>query len=127
MTPPIFQTVNVPAVQALLKTGTGPLRFYAWGMAPQDVALPYAVWQLVGGTPENYLADRPDMDGSVVQIDVYASALSAGAAQARAVAIALRDEIEKVAYVTFIRGEGIDPETKRHTFGFDSDWLTPRT
>lgn len=122
MTPPIFQAVNVPAVQALLKTGTGPLRFYAWGMAPQNVALPYAVWQLVGGMPENYLADRPDMDGSAVQVDVYA----ASAASARAVATALRNEIEKAAYVTFVRGEGIDPETKKYTFGFDSDWLTPR-
>lgn len=126
MTPDIFATCNTPAVQALLKTGTGPLRFYAWGKAPQGVVLPYAVWQLVGGLPENYLGDRPDMDGSTVQVDVYAAGTLAGADQARAVAAALRAEIEKVAYITFIRGEGLDPDTKSHTYGFDSDWFTPR-
>jgi len=122
MTPPVFETVNTPAVRALLKTSTGELRVYAWGMAPQNVAKPYVVWQFVGGTPENFLADRPDMDGSTVQFDVYATS----SASARAVAEALRYAIELRAYVTFIRGEGRDPETMNYTYGFDSDWFTPR-
>ena len=122
MTPDIYATCNTTAVRALLKTGTGELRFYAWGMAPQNVAKPYAVWQLVGGSPENYLGDIPDIDGSTVQVDVYA----ASSASARAVAEALRAEIEKAAYVTFVRGEGRDPTTLAYTYGFDSDWFTPR-
>ena len=122
MTPDIFATVNTAPVQALLKTGTGPLRFYAWGKAPQTVVKPYAVWQLVGGSPENYLGDVPDIDASTVQVDVYA--LSSDSA--RTIATALRNEIEKKAYVTFIRGESVDIETGSYTFGFDSDWYTER-
>lgn len=125
MTPPIFHAVNVPSVRALLKSGAGPLRFYAFGMAPQDVAKPYAVWRLFYGAPGNYLADRPDIDSFGVQVDVYASP-SQGASKAREVAEVLRDAIEGHAYITSWRGESIDPDTKNFVFGFDSAWQTPR-
>ncbi len=122
MTPDIFASVNVAPVKALLKTGNGALRFYAFGMAPQGVAYPYAVWQLVGGSPENYLACSPDIDQSIVQVDVYAKT----ADSARSVAVVLRNAIEKHAYITSIRAEARDPDTNNYSFGFDSDWLTPR-
>lgn len=125
MYPPIFAAVNVPAVQALLKSGSNPLRFYLFGMAPQGVQYPYAVWRLVSGAPENYLADRPDIDGSSVQVDVYASP-SQGASVARQVAQALAYAIEGHAYVTSWLGESIDPDTKNYTSSFQADWLTPR-
>lgn len=122
MIPPIFPTVNVPAVQALLKTGNGPLRFYAWGLAPQGVAKPYAVWRQTFGTPENYLGERPDTDSFTTQIDVYADTSAA----ARAAAMAISYAIEGAAYVTSWIGESIDPETKNHTFTFQADWWVKR-
>ncbi|MNO31434.1 hypothetical protein D3C76_214080 [compost metagenome] len=121
MFPPIFAVCAAsPAVTALL--GAGPVRLYLAGEAPQDVVKPYAVWQLAGGVPENYLGDRPDMDGYTTQIDVYA----ATASSARAVAKALRDAVEAVAYVVAWRGESRDTETKNYRYSFDVDWLTPR-
>lgn len=125
MYPPIFEAVNVPAVRALLKTGNGPLRFYLFGMAPQGVDYPYAVWRQVGGSPENYLADRPDIDSFTTQVDVYANPAQ-GPARARAVAVALRDAIEGHAHITFWRGDSRDFETMNYVFTFEADWLTPR-
>lgn len=123
MFPPIFPAVAAsPACVALLKAGAGPLRFYQFGMAPQNVQKPYAVWQRVFGTPENYLADRPDVDSFTTQVDVYAGS----ADSARTVALALRDAIEGAAHITSWLGESIDPETKNNRFGFQCDWWVPR-
>jgi hypothetical protein len=129
MTPPIFATVDIAPVRALLKTGNGPLRFYMFGRAPQLPAAqpvyPYAVWQLAYGTPENYLGQRPDVDSLGVQVDVYASPAQ-GSAVARQVAVALRDALEGACYITAWRGESVDPETNNFRFGFDCDWIVPR-
>lgn len=125
MFPPIASVVDVSAVRALLKTGSGPLRFYSFGSAPPDVAKPYAVWRQVFGAPENYLGDTPDMDSFGVQVDVYALP-SQGGTRAREVAMALRDAIEPHAYIAAWRGESRDPETKNFVYSFDCDWLTPR-
>jgi len=65
MFPPVFSTaVAASAVTALL--GTNPTRLYLFGEAPQGVAKPYAVWQTVAGSPENYLGTLPDIDHWVV-------------------------------------------------------------
>lgn len=125
MTPPIFPAVNVPAVQALIKTGAGPLRFYMFGMAPQGVAYPYAVWRLVTGTPENYMGQRPDIDSITVQVDVFATPAQ-GPAKAREVAQAISYAIEGHAHVTSWLGESIDPDTKNYTSRFQADWYVER-
>lgn len=126
MIPPIFPAVNVAAVQALLKSGANELRFYAWGRAPQNPVTPYAVWQTVFGSPENYLGNTPDADGFGTQINVYADPTPAGSEKARAVAQALRDALEPVAYITAWRGESRDPETGRYVYSFDCEWVTNR-
>lgn len=121
MYPPIFATcAAAPAVTALL--GTSPVRIYPFGEAPQAGPYPYAAWQTVGGAPENYLGDRPDLDSYTLQVDVYADT----AASARAVAEALRDAIEPHAYITRWGGESKDPSTGRYRISFDVDWLTHR-
>lgn len=121
MYPSIFDTIRVVgAVTTLL--GSSPIRFYSFGNAPQDVTKPYAVWQIVGGTPENYLADNPDMDSYLIQIDVYALT----AVSARAVAEALRNAIQSVAHVVSWRGESRDPDTKSYNYSFDVDWFQSR-
>lgn len=121
MFPPIFATcAAAPGVTALL--GASPTRLYPFGEAPHGVACPYAVWQTVGGVPENYLGDRPDIDSFSLQVDVYAET----GASARAVAVALRDAIEPNAHITRWGGESRDPETGRYRVSFDVDWLTHR-
>jgi len=122
MYPPIFAAVNVPGVRALLQDAGKELRFYLFGLAPQGVKYPYAVWRQVFGQPENYLGEAPDLDTFGTQIDVYANDPSS----ARAVAAALRNAIEPVAHITAWRGDGTDPVTNSKTFTFEAEWKTAR-
>lgn len=123
MYPPVFQTAkNSTAVTALLQTNN-ILRVYLFGEAAQQSVYPYAVWQIVGGIPENYLGDLPDLDSFTTQIDVYADT----AASAWAAGKALRDSFEKVAYIVSWRGTTRDEETRKYRLSFDVDWKTERT
>lgn len=121
MQPPIFVASTLsPAVTALL--GTDPTRFYPFGEAPSGTALPYAVWQVISGSPENYLAGRPDMDGWTLQIDVYADTGSSASDAARAI----RDAIELKAHIVRWGQQERDRETNRFRISFDVEWLDPR-
>lgn len=122
MTPPIVQACSASAaVTALLGTGVD-LRLYSFGEAPEGVAKPYAVWQLVNGSPENYLAGRPDADGFTLQVDVYGTT----GTSVRQVRDAIRDAIELKAYITRWGGESRDPATKNYRTSFDVDWIVLR-
>jgi len=121
MYPPIFAVCSSnPGVQAAL--GSSPCRVFMFGHAPQGTTKPYAVWQLIGGSPENYLATRPDADNWSLQIDVYATT----GELARSAAQSIRDAIEPVSYVIGWRGESRDTETKNYRVSFDVDWITNR-
>lgn len=121
MLPPIFQVCAAdPGVTALL--GNSPVRIFPFGRAPQGVELPYAVWQVIGGSPENYLAGRPDIDGTTIQINVYGST----GAQAHNAAEAIRYAIELTAHVVRWGGDDTDPETDRPFTSFDVDWWVNR-
>ncbi|MBF8781008.1 DUF3168 domain-containing protein [Pseudomonas fulva] len=122
MTAPIFEACSRdPAVTALLGSGAG-LRLYSFGEAPEGVAKPYAVWQIISGSPENYLAGRPDVDGFTLQVDVYGVTGSS----VRQVRTALRDAIELQACITRWGAEGRDPTTKNYRASFDVDWIVQR-
>lgn len=125
MIPPIFPPVAAStAVQALIGTGAAgnPVRFFPFGRAPQNPTKPYAVWQNISGQPENYLEDLPDTDTFTLQIDVYADT----AATAEQVAIAIRNAIEPVAYVTRWGGQSRDPDTQNYRETFDTEWIVYR-
>tara|TARA_R110002124_G_scaffold85350_2_gene221428 strand:+ start:13556 stop:13927 length:372 start_codon:yes stop_codon:yes gene_type:complete len=118
---PIFTVCAASsAVTSLL--GTSPVRLWPFGEAPEGTQTPYAVWQGIGGNPENYINQRPDIDSFDLQVDVYADTASS----ARNVAEALRDAIEPNAHITSWRGERRDPETKRYRFSFDLEWFVER-
>lgn len=125
MYPPIFAICAASsAVTALL--GSAPVRLHGFGNAPQTgtefYALPYAVWQHVGGLPENYLGTTPDIDSTTLQVDAY----SATADEARAIAVALRDAIEPHAHIVSWRGESYEADTQLYRYSFDVDWWVPR-
>lgn len=108
------------AVTTLL--GANPLRVYGFGRARQNEPLPYVVFQIATGQPENYLGQAPDIDSMTMQFDVYATT-SDGALN---VAEALRDALEPIAYVTAWRGDSRDPDTQHYRYSFDVDFLTSR-
>lgn len=107
---------------APLAMGGPHLKLYPFGEAPEGVTKPYAVWQLVTGSPENYLSGRPDMDGFTLQVDVYAIT----ATSARSVTEAIAYAIELKANVVRWGGENKDVATKLYRSSFDIDWLVPR-
>jgi hypothetical protein len=121
MIPPIFATC-MESSEVIDLLGSSPMRVYQFGRAPQNVVRPYAVWQVVGGTPENYLGNVPDIDRFATQIDVYATTAS----DARDVARAMRDAIEPVAHIVGWRGEDREPETQLYRVSFDVDWFVHR-
>lgn len=89
---------------------------------PPGLVKPYMVWQTIGGTPENYLGDRPEVDTFSIQIDIYADS----SAEARKVAGEVIEAIETESYVTNYSGEDRDPETGDFRFSFDVDWIVFR-
>lgn len=123
MWPKLFELARAYApAKALLQDGQGPFRFYAFGSAPQAEQRPYAVWQVEGGNPENYLNRRPDIDGMRIQIDTYAVTQVI----ATQVYEALRDAIEGRCHITFFRAMGQDKDTKLYRFAFIVDWFANR-
>lgn len=121
MMPPIFPVVaGSAAVKSVM--GTAPVRFFPHGAAPQGVALPYAVWQVVGGEPENYLGSRPDVDSFTVQVDVYSDEIDS----ANAATTALRDAIEPHAHITLWLGTSRDDAAGRWRATFRLDWIIQR-
>lgn len=119
MYPPFFTTVkDDPDVQADL--GTNPTRIYPFGEAPARVAKPYAVWQTVTGTPQNYMNQIPDVDNYLIQVDVYGDSIST----VREAAESLRDAIEPSAHIVAWRGETKEPDTNLFRYSFDvSFWV----
>lgn len=108
---------NSPEVTALL--GANPVRLYPFGQAEQNELKPYAVWQVIGGSPENYLAGRSDAGAFTLQVDVYADSGST----ASPVGDAIRHAIELDAYTTNYNGDDRDKETGNSRHSFDRDWL----
>lgn len=118
MVAPIFKTcVADPAVTQLL--GMSPTRLYPHGEAPEGVAKPYAVWQVVSGSPLNYVNGLPDTDRYGLQVDVYADTASS----ADAVVVAIRRAVGRQAYVTGFGVDSRDTDTKNYRKGFDVAWL----
>jgi hypothetical protein len=121
MYPPVFNIISSDvSVTALL--GTNPVRMFSFGSAPDRVVLPYAVWHIVSGEPENYLGETPDMDSYLVQIDVYGSTPG----EARVVAQAVSSALESTAYVMAWRGERRDTDSGNYRYSFDANFYVNR-
>lgn len=122
MTPPIFEICSADTgVQALLGDST-VLRLYPFGEATQKEPLPYAVWGLADGAPENYLGELPDADTLTLQVDVYGTT----ADEAREVRDALIAAIEPEAYIVSWDGERRDRDTRAYRISFTVDWIVSR-
>ena len=122
MYPDIFQLASTSvAVTAAL--GSNPTRFWPFGQAPQDEARPYAVHQLVYGSPVNTLGCVPEADNYGVQVDVYAKTVTA----ARSATQALRDAFEPHGHIVAWNGEFWEPATGLYRISFTVEFWTDRT
>lgn len=121
MIAPVFSVCSASA-EVIAILGSSPVRLYPFGEHYDNTVYPYAVWQNIGGSPENYLAQRPDADSYSVQIDVYANT----SGEVIAAAKALRDAIEPHAYITRWGDQERDTQTRRYRYSFDVDWIVRR-
>ncbi len=97
-------------------------KVYPFGRKPTSATDPYCVWQVQGGSPENYLSGRPDIDYVGVQFDVYGTS----AESVRTAAMQLRDQLELTCHITAWTGESRDDATNRYRFTFSADWWINR-
>ncbi|MCY1458141.1 hypothetical protein D9M71_754980 [compost metagenome] len=104
------------------RLGTNPTRLYLFGLAPETPIGTYCVWQVINGSPENFLAGRPDVEAYGLQVDVYAATASA----ARAAGHAIEYAVELTATITSYNGETKDAETGLYRYSFDVDWIVRR-
>lgn len=116
MIPPVVNIAKKSADLVAL-IGSDPFRFYAFGDAGDKPQYPYATFQNIAGEPENYLSDRPDADGWILQINCWAKS----EAQVVAVAKALSESLELDAYITGWGNAGRDPVTRNYRFTFTVD------
>lgn len=120
MDSPAFDLAKAsPAVTALLGT---PPRFFDFGEAGRDAVAPYAVRQLIAGTPENYINQTPDGDSLVEQVDIYAGTME----EARAVRDALVAALEPAGHITSWNGKFKDVDTRLYRISFTVDFKTYR-
>src|SRR5690606_24388538 len=124
MFPPVF-TIAAASSAVTSLIGSAPVRLWPFAQADTNPQTPYAVWQVIYGNPENYLAGVPDIDGFGVQGDAYATT----ATESRNVARALRDafEADNAAYISGYNGEFIDEPTGLYRTSFTVEFLTART
>lgn len=121
MIPPIYDICKASSdVTTLL--GDNPLRLYSFGLAEKGVERPYATWQTISGSPENYLGNLPDADSWVVQVDIWAL----NANQTLDIARAMRDALEADAYITGWGNQTFEPATMLYRYNFTVDFIVNR-
>lgn len=126
MYPPVFSIAT--ASTAVTNTlGSSPTRLWPFGKAPQPGApgygVPYAVHQLVYGSPDNSLSCVPSEDNFGIQLDVYAT----DAEGARGAAATLRDAFEEsFNHVIAWNGEDWEKDTGLYRLSFTVEFWTQR-
>lgn len=120
MLPPIFKTLNIPEIQALV--GNAPARIFDFGHAPDGAAAPYIVFSQVSGKPHEQIGGAPESDSDLVQIDCYAAERNQIRALAKAVQAALDDAGQSNRLVVQL----YESDTKLYRIGFEVDWIVNR-
>lgn len=118
----------VPLVQSLMQGAEAvrqllgdPVRLWP-GNAPQGTPLPYATWDVVGGSPAASMSEPPPADGWRVRITVWGDSLS----QANAVAVAIRAEVERVGSIESYNPTPDSDDTAAMGISFDARLLQIR-
>lgn len=115
MIPPIYQWLNVAAVNALAGT-----RLYPFGDAGDSPVYPYVTWFFPTIGAENLLAEAPTIDRFRVQIDCWAQGVN-GQQNALDLAQAVRTVMDTHGHQQVRIDHPIDPDTKSYRIQLDYD------
>lgn len=121
MNPDLFAILNA-SVPVKTQLGANPLRVYPWGRAPQNAALPYAVYTVYNANPENYLGQVPDIDNKGTQIDIYANT----GTKLKSCFEAIRDALEPHAHMTNFSTPAQDDDTDLYSCRMEFDFWDAR-
>ncbi|MFW8564846.1 DUF3168 domain-containing protein [Orrella sp. 11846] len=119
---PIYQTLNTPAVQALVDT-----RIYSSGFAPQNVKAPYLTWYVVSTDPHNQLSGRPCGDTDMVQIDCWAGPDDGGEAVCVSLASAVRDALDAAGQANRVILQARESDTKLFRISLQVEFIYNRS
>lgn len=124
MFPPVYDTLASDSdVVSLIGDSDGDVPVYEFDYVPPGIARPYVAFQVVYGTPEIYLGDRPNVDAVGIQFDVYART----GEDCQEIFEAVRDAVEGVAHVVSYQGASRDrKETLAYQITFTADWFVDR-
>lgn len=126
---PVFELLAAaPAVTAII--GTNPMRCYAplipqtANGVPNNALLPAVTWQLIIGTPENYINAPATTSRQRIQVDAWALSLQ----QAEVLLSAARDALEADGRGVCVTENGFDyePDTKRYRSSADFEFWVDR-
>lgn len=121
MNPDLFPLLNADTIVKNL-LGVNPLRVFPYGKAPQPLEYPYAVYTVISAQPENYLADRPDVDLKSVQMSIYAKTNASLESCYNAVV----DVLEEHAYMVNFSTPDIDAKTDLYSCRMEFDFYDAR-
>lgn len=110
-----FEKVSADAGVKLL-LGSSPCRIFPFGDAEPKTLKPYAVYQ-VGGVPENYVNQTPDIDNYTVNVEVIGEDVKSVLNAAKAI----RDAIEPFGHVFTLASAGREPKTKDYVYVITAD------
>jgi uncharacterized protein DUF3168 len=122
MYPPMLALAQASSTVTGLLGASPMTRFWPFGMAPQDETRPYAVHQLVYGTPENTLSCPAATDNLGIQVDAYAKTVDGS----RGLSEALRSALEGAGYIVSFNGEEWDTPTGLYRVGFTMEFWQDR-
>jgi hypothetical protein len=114
MFPPIFSWLSSDSTVSGLLSSGGTVRIFRDEIT-QGTTFPALCWFLVAGQPENYLGERPGIETSRLQFDIYAPTQ----AQAEAIYEAVRDVLEVHGHIVNFNGSGREPATRQYFVSFD--------
>lgn len=122
--PPFFQLCAADAT--VISLLGNPPRIYEFGRAigsdGKPPPKPYATWQIISGSPENYLAGRPDADSLTIQVNVYGT----DSANVKQVRNAISYAVELDSNVVGWLGNFRDPMTNDYGTRIQIDFITQR-
>ncbi|EMB7125462.1 DUF3168 domain-containing protein [Acinetobacter baumannii] len=116
---PIFRILNANSkIKALLGED---LKVYE-DVAPSGIEPPYAVWQIITASSENYLDSQAKLDHVMYQVIVY----DTDVIRATAIRAAIRSVLGDHSYILNSMINGKETQTKLFSRGFDANWFVKR-
>ena len=118
---PVFQTLNTPAVSALVGG-----RIFSSGNAPQNTPTPYVTWFVVTGDPYDQISGPPVADRDSIQIDCWTGPHDNEELVCVSLARAVRNALDDAGHANRIIINTREADTKLFRIALQADFIRSR-